>query len=103
MAASVGPCKMVSIMRRELNLDISENERAKAQDPKHVVEDFVWSTSEHARHRAVSLWIIRCIVERHGGCVEIDSAVDTIAIEVPDEEKAACALEIEEQIGEMYH
>lgn len=67
----------------------------------HRTEDFVWSTSEQARHRSFSLWIIRSIVEKHGGTVDIDLATDTLNIDVPDEEQAACALEIEQQIGSM--
>ncbi len=66
-----------------------------------VAEEYVWSTSEQARIRALSLFIIRSIVERHGGTVEIDLATDTLNIDVPRDEEAACAKEIEEQVGQM--
>jgi len=70
-------------------------------DEGHRTEDYVWSTSEQARHRAFSLWIIRSIVEKHGGTVDIDLATDTLNIDVPEEEQAACALELERQVGSM--
>lgn len=66
---------------------------------KDQPEYFVWSTSEKSRLRALSLFVIRSIVERHGGSAEIDLATNTINIELPDEEKVACAQEIEEQVG----
>ena len=70
-------------------------------DNRHSPEDYVWATGDQARLRAFSLWIIRSIVEKHGGVIEIDLATDTINIDVPAEEQAACALEIEEQMGAM--
>jgi len=62
---------------------------------------YVWATSEEARLRALSLYLIRSIVERHGGTVDVDLATDTINIDVPDEEQTACAQEMEEQVGSM--
>lgn len=62
----------------------------------------VWSTSEQARLRALSLFLIRSIVKRHGGKVTMDLATDTINIDVPEEEQVASAQEIEEQVGAMY-
>jgi len=70
-------------------------------DADHRAEDYVWSTSEEAKLRSFSLWIIQSIVERHGGTVDIDLATDTLNIDVPAKEQAACALEIEEQLGHM--
>jgi hypothetical protein len=70
-------------------------------DAGHRAEDYVWSTSEQAKLRSFSLWIIRSIVEKHGGTVDIDLATDTVNIDVPDAEQAACALEIEQQVGSM--
>ena len=49
----------------------------------------------------VSLFVIRSIVEKHGGTVEIDLATDTIHIDVPEKEQIACAQEIEEQVGAL--
>ncbi len=66
-----------------------------------VQEHFVWSTNEESRLRSLSLYLIRSIVEKHGGSVEVDLATDTISIDVPEKEQMACAKEIEEQVGDM--
>ncbi len=70
-------------------------------DATHEAEDYVWATSEQARLRSLSLYLIRSIVERHGGSIEVDLATDTISIDVPKNEEVACAREIEEQVGSM--
>lgn len=72
-------------------------------DGKHVPEDYVWARSEEARLRALSLYVIRSIVEKHAGTIDIDLATDTISINVPEKEEVACAQEIEEQVGSMCH
>ena len=59
------------------------------------------SASEKAQLRATSLYLIRAIVTRHGGTIEIDLASSTIIIDVPEEEQALCAHEIEQQISAM--
>lgn len=71
-------------------------------DETQTHEDFVFATSEQARLRALSLYIIRCIVERRGGTVEVDLATNTIDIDVPDAERLDCAQEIEEKVGSLY-
>jgi sensor histidine kinase regulating citrate/malate metabolism len=68
---------------------------------KDEPEYYIWSTSEKSKLRALSLYIIRSIVERHRGSIEIDLATDIINIDLPDEEKVACAQEMEEQVGTM--
>ena len=68
---------------------------------KDQPEYYVWSTSEKSKLRALSLYIIRSIVEKHRGSTEIDLATNTINIELPDKEKVACAREIEEQVGTL--
>jgi sensor histidine kinase regulating citrate/malate metabolism len=68
-----------------------------------VVADYVWATSEKSKLRALSLYLIRSIVEKHGGTITIDLSKDTINIDVPEQEKDACAQEIEEQVGAMCH
>ncbi|KPK30253.1 MAG: hypothetical protein AMK69_03940 [Nitrospira bacterium SG8_3] len=68
---------------------------------KRVVPDYVWATSEKSKLRALSLYLIRSIVEKHGGTIQIDLATNTIDIDVPEKEKAACAQELEEQVGTM--
>jgi hypothetical protein len=61
------------------------------------------SESEKAQLRATSLYLIRSIVERHGGTAEIDLGTNTINIDVPDAEETLCAQEIEEQVARMCH
>ena len=70
-------------------------------DDTHEAEDYVWATSEQTRLRSLSLYLIRSIVERHGGSIEVDLATDTISIDVPKNEEVACAQEIEAQVGAM--
>lgn len=65
------------------------------------MQNYVWGTSEEARLKAFSLYVIQSIVEKHGGTVEVDLATDTININVPEEQQAHCAQEIEEQVGSM--
>jgi len=62
---------------------------------------YVWSTSEQARLRATSLYLIRSIVEKYGGTVDIDLSSDTLSIDVPEGKKVDCAREIDEQVGAM--
>jgi sensor histidine kinase regulating citrate/malate metabolism len=63
--------------------------------------DIGWSKAEKAQLRATSLYLIRKIVERHGGTLEMDLATNTIDIKVPEKERVACAREIEEQVSSM--
>lgn len=56
---------------------------------------------QEAQLRATSLLIIKSVVGKYGGTVEIDLATDTINIDVPKEHEVSCAQEIEEQIGNM--
>ncbi len=72
-------------------------------DDTRVAEDYIWATNEETKLRALSLYLIRSIVEKHGGSMDIDLATDTINIDVPEKEQAACAQEIEEQAGPMCH
>lgn len=64
-------------------------------------QDYVWGSSEQAKQRSLSLYLIRAIVEKHGGTIQVDLATDTLYIDVPQEEELACAREIEEQVGSM--
>jgi len=68
-------------------------------DARRVAEDFVWATSEEARLRAMSVYMIRSIVEKYSGTLEIDSSMDTISISVPKDDQFACLHEIQEQLG----
>jgi hypothetical protein len=68
-------------------------------EARRVAEDFVWATSEEARLRAMSVYMIRSIVEKYSGTMEVDSATDTISISVPKDDQFACLHEIQEQLG----
>ena len=59
--------------------------------------------SEKARIRALSLAVIRSVVEQHHGTVEEDMTTEYIDIDVPDEEAVACAEEIGQQMGLICH
>ena len=62
-------------------------------------EDYVWATSEEAMRDALSLHLIGSIVHRHRGTVEIDAETGALHIDVPDEEKLACAEELNKKVG----
>ncbi len=72
-----------------------------AAEHHHVAQDCVWATSEQTRLRALSLYLIRSIVEKYGGTTGIDLETDTIHIDVPKKNEIACAREIEEKIGRL--
>ena len=61
--------------------------------------DYVWATSEEPRRNALSLHLIGSIVHRHGGTVTIDAETNAVNIDVPDEEKLACAEELSKKVG----
>jgi hypothetical protein len=88
-----------SVMRSENYLETSQG--ISPADDAHVAEDFVWATSEKAKDRSLSLFLIQSIVEKHGGTVEVNLATNTISIDVPKRKQAACAQEIEEQVGHI--
>jgi hypothetical protein len=67
----------------------------------HEAHPAAWSAGEQAILRSLSLFLIRSIVESHGGSIEIDLATNTIEIDVPKEEQVPCALEIEKQLGHI--
>jgi hypothetical protein len=57
------------------------------------------SRGQKAQLYATAFYLIRSIVEKHGGTVEMDLATDAIKICVPQKEGVACAKKIEEQLG----
>ena len=59
--------------------------------------------SEKARLRALSLAIIRSVVERHHGSIGDNMTSEYIDIDVPDEEAVACAEAIGTQMGLICH
>ena len=68
---------------------------------RHMAEDFVWATSEEARLRALLLYLIRSIVQKYGGTIHVDLETDSIRIDVPPKYRAACAEEVEREVGDM--
>jgi len=72
----------------------------------HIAEDecMVWSTSAQSTAQAKGLWMIRAIVDKYGGTVEIDIQNNLLNIDFPDsvsaEDEAKCALEVEEAMDE---
>ena len=64
---------------------------------------YVWSTSEKSKMRATALYLIRSIVEKHGGTLSVDLRTYTINIDVPKDKKVDCAREIHEAVGGMAH
>ena len=63
-------------------------------DESRFAENYVWATSEESRRHALSLSLIGSIVHRHRGTVRIDPETYSLNIDVPDEEKLACAEEL---------
>ena len=59
------------------------------------------SGGQKAELRATALFVIRSIVERHHGTIDMDLGTNTININVPEQEEVACAEEIEEQVSIM--
>lgn len=86
----------------------------KTDDGKHInvlpladeggsAEDYVWATSEESRRHALSLSLIGSIVHKHRGTVSIDPETHSLNIEVPDEEKLACAEELGKKVDMTLH
>jgi len=66
-----------------------------------MADDCVCSRGEAARLRALKLYVVRSTAERHGGTMEMDLATDTVNINVPKKEMAACTKEIAKQLEPM--
>lgn len=66
-------------------------------------EDYVWATSQESKRHALSLSLIGSIVHKHGGTVQIDPETHSINIDVPDEEKLACAEELGRKVDVTLH
>ncbi len=86
-------------MKQKSHRDTSDSLCAGYDKP--AAANYQWKTGKKARLQALSLFLIRSIVEQHGGTIDIDLGTDTININVPEKERAACAQEIEEQVGAM--
>ena len=72
-------------------------------DASPLAEDYVWATSEESKRHALSLYLIGSIVHKHRGTVEIDPETHSINIDVPDEEKQACAEELSKKVDITVH
>ena len=72
-------------------------------DKNRLTDDYVWATSEESRRRALSLSLIGSIVHKHRGTVRIDPETQSLNIEVPDEEKLACAEELGKKVDMTLH
>lgn len=66
-------------------------------------EVYVWATSQESKRHALSLSLIGSIVHKHGGTVQIDPETHSINIDVPDEEKLACAEELGRKVDVILH
>ena len=72
-------------------------------DESRLAENYVWATSEESKRQAISSYLIQSIAQRHGGNARIDLFNHSIDIDVPEEEKLACAREIQEKVGLALH
>ncbi len=54
---------------------------------------------EKGRSRFLLLSLIRTVVEKHGGDMEIDEENNTFTVTIPESRKAGCFQELEEIIG----
>lgn len=59
--------------------------------------------SKPARARLLFLSLVRLIVERHGGHLDIDVEKDTFKMFVPQEQRTACFEELENAVGPIGH
>jgi len=66
-----------------------------------MADDCVCNRGEAVRLRALKLYVVRSTAEKHGGTMEIDLATDTVNINVPKKEMAACTKEIAKQLEPM--
>ncbi len=59
------------------------------------------SDSEKTRIRALSLSVVRCIAEQHGGVIDKSLAANAVVVSVPESQRDLCTKEIVEQLGAM--
>lgn len=65
-----------------------------------VIRDhYCWTTNEQAGLRAVFLQVIKGIVGKYSGTIEIDLTTNQVQCNIPIENEAACAIEIEEVLS----
>jgi hypothetical protein len=72
-------------------------------DDKALADGYVWATNEESKRQGVYSYLIQSIAQRHGGNARIDFFNHSIDIDVPDEQKLACAHEIQEKVGRTLH
>jgi hypothetical protein len=56
---------------------------------------------EPGRSRLLFLCIVRLIVEKHGGHLDINEKNETFTVNIPEERKVACFRELREAVGPM--
>ncbi|KPK28869.1 MAG: hypothetical protein AMK69_08230 [Nitrospira bacterium SG8_3] len=66
-------------------------------------EDYVWATSQESKRHALALSLIGSIVHKHGGTVQTDPETHSISIDVPNDEKLACAEELSRKVDMTLH
>lgn len=66
-----------------------------------AADDCVSGRGEEVRLRALKLYVVRSTAEKHGGTMKIDLAADTVSVNVPKEEMAACTEEIAKQLESL--
>jgi hypothetical protein len=59
--------------------------------------------SQPARARLLFLSLVRLIVEKHGGHLDIDIEKDTFKMFVPQERRLDCFHELESTVGPLEH
>ena len=57
--------------------------------------------NEPGRARLLFLCLVRLIVEKHGGHLDINDKNDTFTVNIPQDRKAACFKELKEAVGPL--
>ena len=68
-------------------------------DVLEVAREFVWGSSADSKRDGQSLYLIHAIAAKHKGNASVDLTNHSIQVNVPDDNKAACLQEIEEETG----
>jgi hypothetical protein len=66
-----------------------------------IPDDCVCGRGKVVMLRALKLYVVRSTAQKHGGTMEVDLATDTVNINVPKKEMAACTKEIAKQLEPM--
>ena len=55
--------------------------------------------TEQGRSRLLLLCLVRAVVEKHGGHLEIDDEANTFTVSIPESRKTACFKELQDAVG----